>query len=59
MLLGRTAASLPYGRVLFLVRFRATAGVMVRRFEIYTGYEYTDIERTHWNGLVAGLGVWF
>jgi hypothetical protein len=22
-------------------------------------YEYTDIRRTHWNGLIAGLRFWF
>ena len=42
-----------------LFRFQATAGVMLNRFELYTGYEYTDIERTHWNGLIGGLRVWF
>jgi hypothetical protein len=42
-----------------LFRFRGTAGVMINRFELYTGYEYSDIERTHWNGLVGGVSVWF
>ena len=42
-----------------LFRFQTTAGVMLRRFELYTGYEYTDIERTHWNGLIGGVRIWF
>ena len=42
-----------------LFRFRGTAGIMVNRFEIFAGYEYSDIERAHWNGLVGGVGVWF
>jgi hypothetical protein len=27
--------------------------------EAYAGYECTDIERTHWNGLIVGLRFWF
>jgi hypothetical protein len=23
------------------------------------GYEYTDIGRAHWNGLIGGLRLWF
>ena len=42
-----------------LFRFRTTAGVVFHGIETYAGYEYTDIERTHWNGLVAGLRIWF
>jgi hypothetical protein len=42
-----------------LFRFRTTAGVVFHGIETYAGYEYTDIERTHWNGLVAGLRFWF
>lgn len=42
-----------------LFRFRTTAGVVLHGIETYAGYEYTDIERTHWNGLVAGLRLWF
>ena len=38
-----------------LFRFRSTAGVVLRNFEIYTGYEYNDIGRASWNGLIAGL----
>jgi hypothetical protein len=42
-----------------LFRFRTTAGLVFRGIETYAGYEYTDIGRAHWNGLVAGLRVWF
>lgn len=42
-----------------LFRFRTTAGVVFHGVESYAGYEYTDIGRTHWNGLVAGLQFWF
>jgi hypothetical protein len=42
-----------------LFRFQATVGAMVNRFEFYTGYEYTDIQRTHWNGLIGGVRLWF
>jgi hypothetical protein len=42
-----------------LFRFRTTAGIAWRRIGLYTGYEYTDIERTHWNGLIGGVRVWF
>ncbi len=42
-----------------LFRFRSTAGVAYKRLELYTGYEYTDIGRTHWNGLIGGVRLWF
>ena len=42
-----------------LFRFRTTAGVAYKRIEYYTGYEYTDIGRTHWNGLIGGVRLWF
>jgi hypothetical protein len=42
-----------------LFRFRATIGVTIRRFEFYTGYEYTDIERMHSNSLIGGVRIWF
>ena len=42
-----------------LFRFRTTAGVVFHGVETYAGYEYTDIGRTHWNGLIAGLRFWF
>ena len=42
-----------------LFRFRTTAGVVFHGVETYAGYEYTEIGRAHWNGLVAGLRFWF
>ncbi|MBN1591599.1 MAG: hypothetical protein JW888_18940, partial [Pirellulales bacterium] len=39
--------------------FRTTAGVLIHRFESYIGYEYRDIDRFHFNGLVAGVRIWF
>jgi hypothetical protein len=42
-----------------LFRFRTTAGVVFHGVEAYAGYEYTDIGRTHWNSLIAGLRLWF
>jgi hypothetical protein len=42
-----------------LFRFRSTAGVVFHGVETFAGYEYTDIGRTHWNSLIAGLRFWF
>jgi hypothetical protein len=42
-----------------LLTFRATAGVVFHHVETYAGYEYTDIGREHWNGLIGGLRFWF
>jgi len=42
-----------------LFRFRTTAGVVFHGVETFAGYEYTDIGRTHWNSLIAGLRLWF
>jgi len=42
-----------------LFRFRTTAGVVFHGVETYAGYEYTDIGRTHWNSLIAGVRLWF
>jgi len=45
------------GRSLF--HGRATAGVMIRRTQVYVGYDYYDVGDVGLNGLVAGVGVWF
>jgi hypothetical protein len=42
-----------------LFTFRTTAGVVFHHVETYAGYEYTDIGREHWDGLIAGLRFWF
>lgn len=42
-----------------LVRFRTTGGILLHGVEAYTGYEYLDIGRGHFNLLVAGVRAWF
>ncbi|MBN2218527.1 MAG: hypothetical protein JW719_14220 [Pirellulales bacterium] len=39
--------------------FRTTAGALIRGLETFVGYEYRDIDRFHFNGLVAGVRLWF
>ena len=41
-----------------LFHFRGTVGVLVNRFEAYTGYEYYDFDRVHSNALIGGVRVW-
>ena len=38
---------------------RATVGVIVNRFEVYTGYDYYDIGRVGISSLVGGVRLWF
>jgi hypothetical protein len=42
-----------------LFRFRTTAGVQYHGIELYTGYEYLDIDTTQLNNILAGVRVWF
>ena len=42
-----------------LLQFRTTAGLVFHGVETYAGYEYTDIGRTHWNAVIAGVRLWF
>ena len=42
-----------------LFRFRSTAGLVFHGVEVYTGYEYLDIDTTQLNGLIGGLRIWF
>ena len=42
-----------------LFRFRSTIGLLVNRVEVYTGYEYLDIDTVQLNSLMAGLRIWF
>ena len=42
-----------------LFHFRTTAGVIIHGFEAYTGYEYYNIDRFQFSGLIAGVGLWF
>ena len=39
--------------------FRTTAGALIRGLETYVGYEYRDIDHFYFNGLIAGVRVWF
>jgi hypothetical protein len=38
---------------------RSTIGVIIDRFEVYTGYDYYDLGRSGINSLVAGVRLWF
>jgi hypothetical protein len=42
-----------------LFRFRATGGVIVHGVEVYTGYEYLDIDRMQTSGIIGGIRIWF
>jgi hypothetical protein len=42
-----------------LFRFRTTAGVVFHGVEVYTGYEYLDIDTTQMSGLIGGVRIWF
>ena len=42
-----------------LFRFRTTAGVVVHGIEVFTGYEYFDVDRTQINSLIGGVRIWF
>ena len=42
-----------------LFRFRTTGGVVVYGVEVYTGYEYLDIDSTQTNALMGGVRIWF
>ena len=41
-----------------LFRYRCTAGVIINRFECYTGYEYLDLDHEQRNYLLAGVRIW-
>ncbi|PQO42105.1 hypothetical protein [Blastopirellula marina] len=42
-----------------LFRFRSTIGLQWKRAEVFTGYQYTNIEGVKLNGFVSGLRFWF
>ncbi len=42
-----------------LFRFHTTVGVVVHGVEVYTGYEYLDLDSTHTNTLLGGVRIWF
>jgi hypothetical protein len=39
-------------------RARATAGLVAKRFELFAGYEHTQIERIALGGPLLGLRLW-
>jgi hypothetical protein len=41
-----------------LFHFRSTAGVILGPLEIFTGYDYYDVGRAQFDGLIAGLRLW-
>jgi hypothetical protein len=42
-----------------LFRFRGTVGAILWGMEVYTGYEYLDVDSTQINALLAGVRIWF
>ena len=42
-----------------LFRFRTSVGLIINRVEVYSGYEYLDIDDAQINALMAGVRVWF
>jgi hypothetical protein len=43
----------------FLFHGNATVGVMVRRCEVFVGYDYRTIDSIELEGPLVGLRVWF
>lgn len=43
----------------FLFHGRATVGVMVQRFEVYTGVDYFSVDEADMTSLVAGVRLWW
>jgi hypothetical protein len=43
----------------FLLHLRGTVGVQVNRFELFTGYDYLQLDSSNLHGLVAGVRLWF
>ncbi len=42
-----------------LFHYRGTVGVQLMRFEVYVGYDSYRLGHLHFNGPVAGAGIWF
>ena len=38
---------------------RASIGLLLNRFEVFTGYDHYNLEGAPLNGLVNGLRIWF
>lgn len=54
------SATMDWGRLghAGLFHGRVIGGVVVDRWELFTGYDYYDVGGTQINGLVAGVGIW-
>ena len=42
-----------------LYHFRGTVGVLLNRYEIYSGYDFYDAGKFQSQGILAGLHFWF
>lgn len=42
-----------------LFRFRGTVGAILWGMEVYTGYEYLDVDSTQIHALMSGVRIWF
>ncbi len=42
-----------------LFRFRTSLGLIIDRVEVYSGYEYLDIDDSQTGSLMGGIRVWF
>ena len=42
-----------------LFRFRTSVGLIIDRCEVYSGYEYLDIDDSQINALMGGVRIWF
>lgn len=43
----------------FLLHARGTVGVQMNRMELFTGYDYLQLDSSNVHGLVAGVRLWF
>ena len=42
-----------------IFRFRTSVGLIINRVEVYSGYEYLDIDNSQINALMGGVRIWF
>jgi hypothetical protein len=43
----------------FLLHLRGTAGVQLKQVELFTGYDYLQLDSSNVHGVVAGVRLWF
>jgi hypothetical protein len=55
------SASIDWGTLgsAHLFHGRATIGIVMHRFEVYTGYDYYDVGETNLGSWIAGVRIWF